>query len=232
MPYRHATPSPGHSAPSNRRQTALLFGLLALLLASVASAGIGQALVQAAADGRWERVAIFLDQGARPDTRQHAGEHAGKTALMWAAEHGAVDAVQQLLAHGASVDLANPKGGTALMYAAAAGREAVIAPLIAAGADPNRQVRHGWSPLMLATVKGHTGTVAALLANGAYADSRDVYGWTLLMHAVHRGDPVTARLLLDAGADPHAAADSGHSAVDLATALGDRHMLGLLTATP
>jgi len=238
MPYYRPRSSPGHRAPSGRRQTGallslfnvLIAGLLSGLLTGVASAGIGQALVQAAADARWERVAIFLDQGARPDTRQHDGEHAGKTALMWAAEHGAVDAVLRLLAHGASVDLANPKGGTALMYAATAGREAVIGPLIAAGADPNRQVRHGWSPLMLATVKGHSGTVAALIAHGARADSRDVYGWTLLMHAVRRGDPDTARQLLDAGADPHAAAHSGHSAVDLARALGDQAMIDLLTA--
>ena len=72
------------------------------------------ALVKAARNAP-SHVKLLLSEGSDPNLK--AGEN-GETALMVAAENGHVEAVEQLLAHGADVNAQDNKGRTALMRAA------------------------------------------------------------------------------------------------------------------
>lgn len=197
--------------------------------AATTLASSGQAMLDAIVDRQIQRVAILLDQGVSPETTSAAGEHEGKTALMWAAEAGEPQIIGLLLQYGAAVDRSNPRGGTALMYAAVAGRNDAIRTLVAAGADPNHRVRHGWTPLLLATVKGHVASVRLLAALGADLGTRDLYGWTLLMHATERNDRAMVEALLELGLDPADGDANGLTPITLAQRNGNAPLAALLS---
>jgi ankyrin repeat protein len=59
----------------------------------------------------------------------------GQTALMLAAHHGHLAAVECLIRHGASLNIAAKYGLSALMLAIVAGHEGVARALVRAGAD-------------------------------------------------------------------------------------------------
>ena len=187
-----------------------------------------EALLQAVIDRAPQRVARLLAHGVSPESSRIDGEHAGKTALMWAAESGQTGIIALLLDHGARVDHGNPKGGTALMYAAVSGHADAIRMLVEAGANPDHRVRHGWTPLLLATAKGHVDSVRVLAELGADLDTRDVYGWTLLMRAAERGDTAMVATLLELGLDPAKTDANGTNALALARQHDDLALLELL----
>ena len=109
-------------------------------------------------------------------------------------------------------------GRTPLHYAAADGAVAEVARLLATGADPNARDDNGWTPLHFASQENSAEIVRALIAAGAKLDARDSYGNTALCTAVFasRGDGAVIALLRAAGADPHAANDSGVTPLTLA----------------
>jgi ankyrin repeat protein len=96
-------------------------------------------------------------------------------ALSWAARNDRVDALDLLVARGASVD-ADVNRGTALTWAAAGGRTRAILRLVALGADPNRRATFG--------------------------GPEHGEGTTALHHAAEGGHLEAIRVLLEAGADP------------------------------
>ena len=95
-----------------------------------------------------------------------------KTALMMAAEAGALDAVEVLLAAGADPNAMNGGGYTALDYAverpsgpsrgSVADRTAIVRALLAAGATKDRKSADGVTPAERAARAGHT-EIASLL---------------------------------------------------------------------
>ena len=80
--------------------------------------------------------------------------HAGRTALHYAAMHGRVGAVRELVGSGASLEVADGRGGfTALHLAADAGQCEAVGALLEAGARLEALSTKGWTPLVLATMK-------------------------------------------------------------------------------
>ena len=88
--------------------------------------------MHAAFTGRVARIRWLLARGARLETR----DVHGRTALVWAAEGGSLEAVRALVAAGADVRAVALRGlGSALAFAARGGHGAVAAELTARGAD-------------------------------------------------------------------------------------------------
>lgn len=155
---------------------------------------------------------------------------------------GDVARVRQMVAEGASVDLA-------LFCAAAAHRKDAVQEFLAAGAQVNsrpfercsplyaaigkrRLERHdGWASASLETepYEGQVELVRVLLAAGAdpnLASSYDVL--TPLMEAVRGGDGATVRLLLESGAKVNMRDGHGLSALHYAVLSGRLEMMQML----
>ena len=88
------------------------------------------------------------------------------TAIMAASLKGEADAVKNVIAVGAALDLQNNQGDTALVLAAAAGHVGVVQLLIAAGADRDQPGRDGKTALH-AAVERDKAEVVELLLQGA-----------------------------------------------------------------
>lgn len=111
--------------------------------------------------GRGVVAAASVDQVERPD---------GGTALLAAADVGAVHLLVDLLGRGAPVDQTDDRGRTALGVAAQAGQDEVAGLLLAAGADVDAPDHEGTTPLMYAAWEGHAPVVTRLRSAGADAD--------------------------------------------------------------
>jgi ankyrin repeat protein len=180
-----------------------------------AAAGLGRLdLVDelVAVDGR-----LAPDAGARRGFyRPHSGFPAWRPgddpqevldeALSWAARSDRADALDRLVARGASVE-ADVYRGTALVWAAAFGRVSAIRRLLALGADPNGRSSFGGpthgeqvTALHLAAQAGHVEAIVALLDGGADPTLRDALydgppaGW-----AEHSGHAKASALIREHG---------------------------------
>ena len=123
----------------------------------------------AAANGDAALVERLLAAGG--DAR--AARWNGETALMIAAGAGSLDAVRQLVQHGADVNAAEPRGGqTALMWAAAEGHSDVVAGLIEMGANVNAASKAGFTPLVFAVVKDDVASIETLLDGRRQSERR------------------------------------------------------------
>ena len=121
--------------------------------------------------------------------------------LLTAARHGDVDALQQALADGASVNGVDPDfGQTALIRAAMFGQRAAAEALLTAKADPNTSSNLSRTALHWAAVSGAADVIALLLRAGARVEAPDAYGETPLGYAAEAGQPAAARALLAGGA--------------------------------
>jgi uncharacterized protein len=94
------------------------------LIAAAMSADQDQALA---------KVALLLDEGAKPNIVKHGGE----TALMLAAGRGNDKIVELLIDKGANVHLKNGAGESAMSYAKRSGKSAIVALLESKGAKPD-----------------------------------------------------------------------------------------------
>jgi cytohesin len=83
------------------------------------------------------------------------------------------EAVEALLAHGASVDHRDDQGSTALHHPANMGHLETCRALLAAGADANAQDSYGNTPLYFAVRQGHTEVAELLLAAGANPNAQN-----------------------------------------------------------
>ena len=97
----------------------------------------------------------------------------GRSPLAWASEHGWVQAVELLVAHGADPNQVRPsfQGALPLLHLVIAGANPddptsshldVITTLVNAGADPNARDHEGWTPFHVACSWEHTNAVARL----------------------------------------------------------------------
>jgi ankyrin repeat protein len=100
-----------------------------------------------------------LKAGAKADVTRWNGE----TALMIAAGSGTVDAVRQLVLHGADVNASDPRRGqTALMWAAAEGHTEVVSALVEIGANVKAVSKNGFSALVFSTTKNDVSSIKTL----------------------------------------------------------------------
>lgn len=121
-------------------------------------------LLQAAAEGNKEKVALALEKGADIN----AGDDKRFTALMLSAKSGHLDVVRLLIEKKADLNAKNKSGRTALMVACLLMQESAVRELIAAGADLNIKNKEGEkTALTYAKETGHQGIIKMLEEAGA-----------------------------------------------------------------
>jgi ankyrin repeat protein len=169
-------------------------------------------LMAAAGRGNVDTVRALLKGGANPNAQEAMG---GQTALMWALSKSQSRVVEELVNHGADVQLASKTGFTPLMFAAQQGDAASTKILLSAKARPNdAQPKSGLTPLMIASAMEHPQAVDLLLDNGANANAVDTNGYAALHRVVRdsdyginfeKKDAILAivKSLLKHGADPN-----------------------------
>ncbi len=167
---RHATPLHFAAAAGHTE-------VAAALLAAQANASaetLGGATPLHYASGSADLVAALLAHGAAVDAALRsqavpAWFDAGMTALHGAAERGALDVVEALLAAGADASKRTKTGCGALFFAARSGSRAILERLVQAGARVEPPLHAHDDPLLEAIVRGAEDCIAPLLAAGAVA---------------------------------------------------------------
>jgi ankyrin repeat protein len=175
----------------------------------------------------------------------------GFTPLLHAAMSGDLDVVKTLLRAGANINQPAADGMTPLVVSTVKFNEPVALYLIEQGADVNA-AEAGFTALHSAALTGQIEIARALLARGADANARlelplrmqatfvpynpelqtgrlAQIGATPFMLAAKAVNPDMMRLLLANGADPRRTADSGTTALMLASGLGKRHSTDMFT---
>jgi ankyrin repeat protein len=159
-----------------------------------------------------------MKAGAKADATRWNGE----TALMIAAGTGSVDAVRQLVLHGADVNAADPRRGqTALMWAAAEGHSDVVSALVEIGANAKAASKNGFTPLVFATTKNDVESIMILWAAGADPNATLPSGTKPLMVAMSYRNTTAALALIDGGADVNARDRAGLTSLHVAAQHGD-----------
>ncbi|MCY6488794.1 ankyrin repeat domain-containing protein [Leptolyngbya sp. GGD] len=133
-------------------------------------------LLGAAKQGNLEDLRSALRAGINPNASepQERRSPRHKTALMFAAERGHLEAVQILIETGAEVNLSDRPGK-----------------------------KLGKTPLMYAAESDHAEIIQFLIKSGATVDAQDKRGETALFLAVQEKSVEAVRVLLEFGADPH-----------------------------
>eukprot|EP00042_Codosiga_hollandica_P048696 m.549260 g.549260 ORF g.549260 m.549260 type:complete len:698 (-) comp57724_c1_seq5:1847-3940(-) len=134
----------------------------------------GMTAVHYATEGNSRELFDLLFQQGTEDL--NAQTHAGRTALMLAAEFDRIESIQVLLASGADSSLRDDVGRTVLHYAVSRESPRVLEALRASSvAEINIQDEDGWTPLMCTTVStryeidqaGRLNVIKLLLSHGA-----------------------------------------------------------------
>ncbi len=138
--------------------------------------------------------------------RDDADQQVLDEALSWAARNDRADALELLVARGASID-ADVYRGTALAWAAAGGHVDSVRRLLALGADPNARTSFGGpdhgeraTALHVAAQNGHIDTIDVLIQAGADPTIRDArHDGTPAGWAQHGRQTAALALLRDHG---------------------------------
>jgi len=157
----------------------------------------------------------------------------GRTALLVATYHNAIETAKVLIAAGADVNAMDDQEDSPFLYAGAEGRLEILKMTVASGADLDSVNRYGGTALIPAAHYGHVETVRYLLTTGINFDHVNKLGWTALLEAVILGDGSPAyqeivKLLLDAGADAHIADRGGITPLHHAQRSGQEAIVRLL----
>ena len=162
----------------------------------------GEQLLDAVSKQDSDAVRMLLTQGADIETR----DSNGRTALLLATHHNAIEVARLLIDAGADVNAMDNITDSPYLYAGAEGRLEILRMTLEYGADLSSINRYGGTALIPAAHHGHIQTVAELLQTDLDIDHVNELGWTALLEAIILGDggPVyieIVRLLIDAGAD-------------------------------
>ncbi len=149
--------------------------------------------------------------------------------LAFAAMHGSVNGVKELLGVGAEPDVADSAGITPLMLASAKGDAAIVKALLEAKARVEIRNKWGQTALMMAAQAGESDVVTLLLSAGANAKAVDEEGSSVLARATGGDSSVaTLKSLITAGADVDAANNEGVTPLMRAAERGDAEKAVLL----
>lgn len=147
----------------------------------------------------------LLKKGANPNHLEN-----NRSLLAWAAQDGALEAINILLSAGADPNLVDGVGHTALMRAIEARQLSAVTALLAANPDLELATADGKTAAMLAVETGEPNMVRALVGAGADFNVRDIDKNTPLMAAIgYGGDRLVqlVNILSKAGVDM----DSGNA---------------------
>src|SRR5258706_13262684 len=148
---------------------------------------------------------------------------------MIAAGAGSLDAVRQLVRHGADVNAAEPRGGqTALMWAAAEGHSDVVAGLLALGAKVDAGSGAGFTPLVFGTIRGDVASIKTLLHAGANPNVALLSGTKPIIVAMQYRHAAAALALTEGGADISVRDRAGNTTLHLAAQAGDEKLVAAL----
>ncbi|MDP9171025.1 MAG: ankyrin repeat domain-containing protein [Acidobacteriota bacterium] len=157
-------------------------------------------LMQAAAYGSTEAVALLLDRGADVNGKNPFDA----TALLWAAADP--KKARLLIAKGADVKAQSKQGRTPLMVAATCdGCMETVRLLISKGADVNARDVRGGTALDAAAQANDMETIQLLIEKGADPAAADAAHFTPLMASASHCNLPAIRLMLAKGADVNAA---------------------------
>lgn len=130
----------------------------------------------------------------------------GRSALLLATHHDAVDVARMLIEADADVNAMDDINDSPYLYAGAEGRLKILRMTLERGADLASVNRYGGTALIPAAHHGHIEIVRELLKTRIDIDHINYLGWTALLEAIILGDggPTyieIVRLLIEAGAD-------------------------------
>lgn len=170
--------------------------------ADQAAASLQAKFLTAAAENESVTVQELLAQGV--DIESH--DTNGRSALLLATYHNAIDVARILIDTGANVNAMDNITDSPYLYAGAEGRLEILRMALAHGADLASVNRYGGTALIPAAHHGHVETVRELLKTGIDIDHINYLGWTALLEAIILGDGGPTyieiiRLLIEAGAD-------------------------------
>ena len=139
-----------------------------------------------------------------PDINTLSGKYK-QTALMAAAQCGFTHIIDELLKHGAALDIVDLNGDTALHYASQFRQLPCVLRLLAAGAKTDIQDKWKQTPLTMAAANKDLRCFRALLPKSRL-DQATPHGGTALHYASGYGHIVMIRELIAAGADVNSTA--------------------------
>ncbi|CAG8889738.1 unnamed protein product [Penicillium egyptiacum] len=147
----------------------------------------GQTTIHVAASrGHLQSVVTLLESDG---VELEIKDHAGQTALSWAASHKNTKVLQLLLKHGADVDTEDNLGRGVVFYAASGNAYTNLAALFTSTNIRNihQPDRYGRTPLHVAATLGHLQSVLMLLeSNDVDCEAQDEFGRTALSDAIVR----------------------------------------------
>jgi ankyrin repeat protein len=174
-------------------------------------------LGQAALHGNVELIKALLATG-KADLE--AGDNAGRTPLMQAAQSKNPEAVRELLKAGASPTLRDQLGGTALTWAAGFGDSESVQELIDAGSEADVVgLITGWTPLIWAAGFGDAKSIEPIIAaKGNLEHADNLQGATALIHAARTGKVESIKSLVKHGASLETKDRNGYTPLLVAAA--------------
>ena len=170
----------------------------------------------ACCDGQESFVKILLDTGANPNITDKFGD-----SCLHAALHGhcSTETIQEILDHGAHVNVVNKDGATPLLLACSTAQAEPVRLLLKERADPNIAYADGDASLHTAVAADCSKqTIQGLMDYGADVNAVNKRGRTALLLSCFYRHIDSVNVLLVAGADPTVADEEGfsclHAAID------------------
>ena len=180
---------------------------LAIAFPVIAKAGESLELLQrqlfdAASSNDAKAVLVSIGKGIDIEAR----DAAGRSALLLATHHNAIEVARVLIDAGADVNAMDHIDDSPYLFAGAEGRLEILSMTLDHGADLGSVNRYGGTALIPAAHHGHVETVRVLLKTKTDIDHVNYLGWTALLEAIILGDGGSryieiVQLLVDAGAD-------------------------------
>ena len=190
-------------------------------------------LMRAALAGDMEVLHRLLDQKQVPVDQTRPD---GRTALMFAAQGGHLDAMITLVEHGADIAHVHAEGGTVLMQACRPGSLECARWLLDQGSDVNQAKPDGTTAVTLAAQENHAELVGFLHTRGADLDRQTgTFGATALSIACKSDAVEAVQMLLDLGASTapmHMRDGTPSSCLDMAATRGSVRLITVLLDHP